>query len=126
MKMLNGFLIGFLTAMFLTLATLASAADVTLAWDPNDPTPEGYRIFNRQIDGTYDYTTPAWQGSATTGTVTDLTEGQQYAFVVRAYDGDLESADSEEVVYAPPVPSTQIVYPMQPHSITIVFNPQAQ
>jgi hypothetical protein len=113
-------------AMCLSFAAFTRAADVTLAWDANDPAPEGYRIFTRTIDGAYDYDSPAWEGSETTGTVTKLVEGQQYAFVVRAYDGDLESADSDEVVYAPPVPPKQIIYPMQPQSITIVFNPPAQ
>ncbi|WP_319521194.1 choice-of-anchor U domain-containing protein [uncultured Desulfosarcina sp.] len=84
------------------------AADVTLAWDANDPTPEGYRVFARENSASYNYTTPIKQTAGTGCTLIGLTEGITYCFVVRAYDGDLESADSEEVCYTPSsVPSNQ-------------------
>jgi hypothetical protein len=81
------------------------AADVTLAWDANDPEPEGYRVFVRESGAGYDYANPIWdsinKAQTTTCTLIGLTEGTTYYFVVRAYDGDLESADSEEVSYTP-------------------------
>ena len=92
----------FISAMaFLVLTTSAMAASVTLAWDPNDPTPEGYKIFVREQGQTYDYNNPAWSGPETRHTL-DLTEGTLYYFVVRAYDGVLESGDSVEINYAVP------------------------
>ena len=74
-----------------------ASRQVTLAWDANDPEPEGYRVFCRQSGEAYDYDHPIWDNSATTCTLIGLDEYTDYAFVVRAYDGDLESADSEEV-----------------------------
>ena len=79
--------------------TVPQTAEVTLAWDANDPAPEGYRIYQRTEGQAYDYSQPVWTGSATTGTVYNLAYDTTYYFVVRAFDGSLESADSEEVSY---------------------------
>ncbi|WP_319523330.1 choice-of-anchor U domain-containing protein [uncultured Desulfosarcina sp.] len=91
-------------ATVLFSATLALGANVTLQWDANDPEPEGYRVFARESGASYNYDSPIWESdeaSETTCTLIGLTEGTNYYFVVRAYDGDLESADSEEVSYTP-------------------------
>lgn len=74
-----------------------ASRQVTLAWDANDPEPEGYRVYCRQSGEVYDYAHPIWDSSATTCTLIGLDDYTEYAFVVRAYDGNLESADSEEV-----------------------------
>lgn len=108
-------------AIALALPVMAGAASVRLAWDANDPVPEGYRIFVRPAGGAYDYAVPAWQGPETTGAVDGLDRGSQYAFVVRAYQGGLESADSAEVVYTVPAENQVIVYPKQPSRIIIEF-----
>ena len=88
-------------------ATLTLAANVTLQWDANDPAPEGYRVFARESGASYNYANPIWESDnysqTTECTLIGLTEGTTYYFVVRAYDGDLESADSEEVTYTPAV-----------------------
>ena len=73
----------------------ARAADVTVAWDANsEPDLAGYRLYRRAYDGTYDYTTPIWEGTETRATV-DVPI--QSAFVVRAFDdaGNV-SGDSNE------------------------------
>ncbi|BBO73913.1 hypothetical protein DSCW_13300 [Desulfosarcina widdelii] len=91
-------------ATLLFSATLALGANVTLQWDANDPEPEGYRVFVRESGASYNYANPIWESDAaseTTCTLIGLTEGTTYYFVVRAYEGDLESADSEEVSYTP-------------------------
>ncbi|BBO77528.1 hypothetical protein DSCW_49450 [Desulfosarcina widdelii] len=91
-------------ATLLFSATLALGANVTLQWDANDPEPEGYRVFARESGASYNYANPIWESDAaseTTCTLIGLTEGTTYYFVVRAYEGDLESADSEEVSYTP-------------------------
>jgi len=91
---------GTIAAVFAS-ATLALAANVTLKWDANDPVPEGYRVFVRAEGASYNYATPIWEDNLTECTLIGLTEGVTYHFVVRAYDGALESADSEEVSYTP-------------------------
>jgi len=96
----------FIAVIFFNTTFAYSYASVSLRWDANDPTPEGYRVFARQGGGSYDYTHPIWENSQTTCTLIGLTEGVTYFFVVRAYAGSLESADSGEISYTPPVSPT--------------------
>ena len=98
-------ILSILLSILLTAAS-ALAANVSLRWDANDPAPEGYRVFARQSGANYDYANPIWESNLTECTLIGLTEGVTYYFVVRAYDGSLESADSEEVSYTPPVAAT--------------------
>lgn len=96
------FLLLFISLAVLLTPTLLRAAQVTLAWDANDPAPEGYRLFQRAEGASYDYSQPAWAGSTTTCTIEDLVDDTQYYFVVRAYDAGSESGDSNEVSYYAP------------------------
>ncbi|BBO82741.1 hypothetical protein DSCO28_33070 [Desulfosarcina ovata subsp. sediminis] len=75
------------------------AGQATLAWDANDPAPEGYRVYQRAEGNAYDYSNPAWTGTDTSCPLNNLVDGTTYAFVVRAFSGTLESADSNEVTY---------------------------
>lgn len=106
----------FLIATILCLITMpAFAASVTLQWDPNDPAAEGYRIYERIEGESYDYANPKYDGANTSCTFTDLVEGTTYYYVARAYEGDVESGDSNEVEYtASPTTSTVYVYPGAP------------
>lgn len=79
-------------------------AGVTLAWDPNDPPPEGYRIYQRTEGQPFNYSQPSWTGPDTSGTAYNLEWDTTYYFIVRAYVGALESADSEEVSFVAPLP----------------------
>ena len=89
--------------------SLVRAAQVTLAWDANNPAPEGYRLYQRVGSSAYNYEQPAWSGSGTTCTISDLSEGSQYHFVVRAYVAYSESGDSNEVsYYAEPAEPTPV------------------
>ena len=54
--------------IFFLLPIQSFSAQATLAWDPNDPAPEGYRIFQRIEGQTYDYSQPVWSGPGTTWT----------------------------------------------------------
>lgn len=94
--------------LLLLSVTAAWAAQVTLQWDWHEdvPAPDGYRLFMREDGGTYDYSHPDWQGDDTTGSVEDLEAGKTYHFVVRAYIGDLESADSDPVTHTVPAVSS--------------------
>ncbi len=88
------------------------AAQVTLEWDPNDPAPQGYRLYQRVEGQTYNnYSQPIWSGQQTTHTVTDLDDSTTYYFVVHAYVGSDESGDSNEASfrYDPPTPQTYTI-----------------
>jgi chitinase len=82
-----------------TCVTGAMAASVTLAWDANDPVPDGYRLFRRVENQAYNYSQPVWSGSGTTCTLDGFSDGTTYYFVVRAYVAQDESGDSNEVAY---------------------------
>jgi hypothetical protein len=88
-------------ACILFLPNMASAVQVTLAWDANsEPELAGYRAFLRQEGQNYNFDNPAWEGTETTCTIFDLDENISYYFVVRAYNtSGLESGNSNEVVY---------------------------
>jgi hypothetical protein len=86
--------------VFLT-STTAVAATVTLSWDHNDTPPDGYRIFSRKTNQAYNYSRPIWEGNVVTTTLIGLEENTEYFFVVRAYAGSLESANSNEVHFIP-------------------------
>lgn len=94
-----------ITIFLLILFCAAAAhASVTLEWDANDPNPDGYHLFRKLDGGDYDYTSPL--GTVTSGTrfVDESIEaGKTYHYVVRAYEGDNESGDSNEVTYTAPV-----------------------
>ncbi len=102
-----------LAIVFHTIA--AQAAMVTLAWDANDPAPDGYRLYQR-TGGSYDYTQPIWQGAVTTCTL-EVPDDVESAFVVRAFvvgglTGKMvESGDSNEVSYIKP--------PVRPQNLII-------
>ena len=85
--------------LLVCLPVVAFAAEVTVAWDPNTPTPDGYRLYQRLEGQTYDYTDSVWEGTDVTTTIYDLADGQRYYFVVRAYTGAYESADSNEITF---------------------------
>ena len=87
--------------IILTLPLAVSAAQVTLQWDANDPSPAGYRLYQRTSGQSYDYSSPVWSGTFTTATLDGLVEGTTYYYVVRAYSGSDESGDSNEVQFTP-------------------------
>jgi len=85
---------------------VAGAAQVTLAWDSNNPTPDGYRVYSRVEGRTYNYSSPAWTGATTTATIANLADNTTYYCVVRAYVGSEESGNSNEVKISPQTSST--------------------
>jgi chitinase len=90
-------------AVIASIVTSAFSANVNLRWDANVPAPEGYRVFVREGNQSYNYNNPIWEDDLTTCNLTGFIEGITYHFVVRAFDDELESADSEEVSYTPAV-----------------------
>lgn len=103
----------FAALLLLLLPVVSMAGQVTLAWDPNSPSPDGYRVFQRAHGDAYDYNSPVWpidgnDHTETTCTIRGLTEGATYYYVVRAYAGSDESGDSNEISYQVPVAQPQI------------------
>ena len=92
-----------LIILFVSPVTLAHGFSLSFAWDANtEPDIAGYRVFYRQAGQNYDYIHPAWQGTATTSTISGLIENTTYYFVSRAYDSyDNESENSVELCYNP-------------------------
>lgn len=84
-------------------AVIARADSVTLSWDANDPAPEGYMIYQRLDGAAYDYTdgTEVCKTVETSCVVENLSQGIQYFFVARAYVGQEQSGDSNEVNFIP-------------------------
>ena len=99
------------TGLLLLLTPLQIlAAQVTLAWDANAPTPDGYCVYQREQGQAYDYAHPVWPSDGadhteTTCVIDGLTDGTTYYFIVRAHDAADESGDSNEVMYQPETPS---------------------
>jgi PKD repeat protein len=87
------------SSVFLAILFCASVAlaviDVTLAWDSSSGS-DGYRLFYREDGQNYDYTSPDWEGTGTTCTISGLDESTTYHFVVRAFNDYGESGNSNE------------------------------
>jgi hypothetical protein len=73
-----------------------SLGSVTLAWDaPNQPpTVSGYNLYYGRSPGVWDKWTQT--GNVLTYTQTGLTSGTKYYFMVRAYNPNGESVDSNQ------------------------------
>jgi len=87
--------------MFFFIAGIAIAeTSVTLEWSKNaEPDLAGYRIFARADGESYNYVTPAWEGTDTICTIYRLDETKDYYFVARAFDTEeFESGNSNEVL----------------------------
>lgn len=99
---------------------VVNADQVTFAWENADAVaPDGYRLFIRPQIGTYDYSSPVWDGTETTATV-EINTGN-YAVVARAYVGGEESADSNEVIFEVTPQPDPVIIPGRPRQLTIHF-----
>ncbi len=106
-SLLGFFLFLTLTSILALIATPAHSADVTLAWDPNsEPDLAGYRVYYKEAfsgppyngTGATEGDSPIDVGNVTEFTLSGLTDGVTYFFVVTAYDTEgLESDYSNEV-----------------------------
>ncbi len=85
--------------LLLSLLFTAGAAQVTLTWDANETPPEGYRLYQRQ-EGEQNFT-QVWSGPETIHTIDGLIEETTYFFIVRAFEGALESDNSNLLEYTP-------------------------
>ena len=94
-----------LTLFFVSFAAASVyGADVTLAWDPNAEPVDGYRLHYGTSSGIYTHSMDA--GNATQATISGLNTDTTYYIVVRAYDADGESGNSNEVSWQQSSPDT--------------------
>jgi hypothetical protein len=79
-----------------------ASCEVTLQWSSDTSAHEGYYVFGREAGQDYNYMEPWWFGDSSFSSCTfdDLEEGKTYYFVIRAYAGNNESADSNEVSFS--------------------------
>jgi hypothetical protein len=89
-----------LLTLVMVLATTAAA--VTLEWDANDPSPDGYRLFRRPDGHSFNYIDSLATLSRTRCEDTRTEPARKYHYVVRSYAGDSESGESNEVTYTHP------------------------
>src|SRR2546428_12525071 len=91
-----------LTALCFLAPALSSAAQVTLALDPNtEPDLAGYKLYYGTSSGSYQFSVDV--GNVTSYTLSGLLEGRIYYFVVTAHNLSLaESGFSNEVNKAIP------------------------
>jgi hypothetical protein len=100
---------------FLAAATSQAAQSVTLAWNPSSgPNLAGYRVHEGTFSGVYIQTIDV--GNLTTATISNLTAGFTYYFVVSAYNtAGVESGPSNEVAFTAAAGSS----PGSPQSLSL-------
>lgn len=111
------------TKLFFALAVLFAIpafadTSITLGWDANsEPDLAGYKVYWGTASGVYGDVSDVHK--KTSDTLTNLTAGVRYYFVVTAYDnGGLESHFSDEISAVAPPPSTPTPTPTATPSAT--------
>jgi hypothetical protein len=87
-----------LACIILLFAVPAFGADIKFGWDKNSEADlAGYRLFQRNVSGAYDYTTPVAEIPAGTEVCIITVSDGDYLWVLRAFDiAGNESEDSNE------------------------------
>ena len=108
----------FLTILLISFTSNLFAAEVTLQWDKiDDPNLKGYKLYmGRTVSGSYSFSHPVILASNLADpdnpeyTVTMLSETLTYYFMMRGVNTiDIESEDSNEVVWRYSIPATDPV-----------------
>lgn len=88
-------------------STVAQAKEITLSWAQNQDTVDGYKLFSRFSNETYDYINPfmiipsSECNTATCSVLVKVPDNSVVYFVVRAYlETGPESLDSNETLYS--------------------------
>ncbi len=101
-------LLGLTLSIVLFSVNICLAQD-TLVWNPNSEEDlVGYIVYVGTSSGNYDFYEDV--GNQTTYPLTDFMDGNDYYFVLTAYNtSGIESDFSNEVVYNPPLPTNGII-----------------
>lgn len=107
-------------SIFVCVGVSIADQTVTFGWEYDGATtPDGFRLFQRNQDGVYDYSAPVYDGQLMTTSLT-LPNGD-YAFMCRAYIGTQESSDSNEVLFTVSDAPAPITVPSRPNQLIINF-----
>ena len=87
----------------IALFDMVYAEQLSFAWDHDAPdTVDEYMLYLRTEGQSYNYQNPAWRGIEQTGSIDNLLPNTKYYVVARARDGDITSANSEELEFTIP------------------------
>jgi len=99
--------------LILTPAMAHALTPVTVAWDENNPVPDGYILYWGTSSGSYPNSQDV--GNATQYTIPGLQEGLTYYFAAKAYDADGNlSAFSQEISHTVATPNSSPTTPTVP------------
>jgi hypothetical protein len=98
--------------VILVPATAHALTPVTVAWDENNPVPEGYIVYWGTSSGNYPNSHDV--GAATQYTIPGLQDGLTYYFAVKARDDGNESAYSLEISHTVATPNSSPTTPSVP------------
>src|SRR6267142_4908412 len=112
-------LLSTLALFFLSVTPHVKAGSVSLQWDPNpEPDIDGYRVYYGTSSGSYNQQINV--GNTTAATVSNLTNGSTYFFVVTAFNTVvMESLPSNEVSASVPVGPTPTPTPSPTPAVTV-------
>lgn len=105
----------FAAALVIVCCSIAWGATVRLAWDHDGA--EGYRLYLAEFGQPI---MQVWQGPEKTTSI-QLAEGVQYWCAVTAYNGSLESVQSDILQFTVPGEQHTIIVPGRPSAIRIEF-----
>ena len=100
--------------------TFSVWGEVTLRWDANEPTPEGYRIFQTTATEPFDYDNPVFETTETEFNVI-VPKDVLHIFCVRAFNGDVISGDSNWVYYMDETQAPPVFYQTRPKNVRMIF-----
>ena len=98
--------------VILVPVTAHALTPVTVAWDENNPVPEGYILYWGTSSGNYSDSHDV--GAATQYTIPGLQDGLTYYFAVKAYDDGNESGYSQEISHTVATPNSSPTTPSVP------------
>jgi len=111
-----------LLAGFIVFSSVASGAEIRIAWDPNtEPDLAGYKVYWGKTSRTYEESIDV--GNVTTYVLSGLTKGETYFIAVTAYDTENNESDfSNEVSGAAWEPTQRYVITTDPPGLQVIVD----
>ena len=111
-----------LLAGFIVFSSVASGAEIRIAWDPNtEPDLAGYKVYWGKTSRTYEESIDV--GNVTTYVLPGLTKGETYFIAVTAYDTENNESDfSNEVSGAASEPTQRYTITTDPPGLQVIVD----